>query len=284
MSLPDFICIGAQKAGTTWLHQMLAQNPSVWLPPLKELHFLSHAANPRNKEHPSDPDTWGVKFINKGISRRLKELKRKDGPVDAGYVDYLNSLIGPDIMTEAWYRRIFSYPAAEGKVKCEITPAYLAIDAEGIAYAKSLLGDVKLLLIVREPVSRLVSQVKMGVVRSGEEEYTDEVWENAIENAGKRRRGDYADAIPLWQEHFGDRLLILPFGDIKTKPGEFIRRVEDFMDIPHFDRYQMLNEQVHKTKDVAVPGWVGEKIGALMKPQQDFIRQHFGQEFYERTR
>jgi hypothetical protein len=38
--MPGFIGIGAQKAGTTWLYKMLAQNPSIWLPPFKEVHFF----------------------------------------------------------------------------------------------------------------------------------------------------------------------------------------------------------------------------------------------------
>lgn len=30
--LPDFICIGAQKAGTTWLYEQLRRHPDVWMP------------------------------------------------------------------------------------------------------------------------------------------------------------------------------------------------------------------------------------------------------------
>jgi hypothetical protein len=36
---PDFLCIGAHKAGTTWLHQMLGLHPDIGLPVNKELHF-----------------------------------------------------------------------------------------------------------------------------------------------------------------------------------------------------------------------------------------------------
>ncbi len=37
---PDFLVIGAQRAGTTWLHRVLRQHPALWLPPLKELHYF----------------------------------------------------------------------------------------------------------------------------------------------------------------------------------------------------------------------------------------------------
>lgn len=37
----DFLGIGAQKAGTTWLYAQLKQHPDVWMPMVKELHFFS---------------------------------------------------------------------------------------------------------------------------------------------------------------------------------------------------------------------------------------------------
>ena len=40
MSYPDFLGIGAQKAGTTWLSHNLQLHPEVWMPPVKELHYF----------------------------------------------------------------------------------------------------------------------------------------------------------------------------------------------------------------------------------------------------
>ena len=36
---PDFLCIGAQKAGTTWLYEKLGVHPQVAFPGRKEVHF-----------------------------------------------------------------------------------------------------------------------------------------------------------------------------------------------------------------------------------------------------
>lgn len=36
---PDFLCIGAQKAGTTWLYEKLRTHPQVAFPGRKEVHF-----------------------------------------------------------------------------------------------------------------------------------------------------------------------------------------------------------------------------------------------------
>jgi hypothetical protein len=38
--MPEFLGIGAQKSGTTWLHANLATHPEVFLPEAKELHWL----------------------------------------------------------------------------------------------------------------------------------------------------------------------------------------------------------------------------------------------------
>ena len=37
---PDFMLIGAEKAGTTWLYRNLKPHTELWLPPEKELHFF----------------------------------------------------------------------------------------------------------------------------------------------------------------------------------------------------------------------------------------------------
>lgn len=40
--LLEFLCIGAQKAGTTALHHYLAQHPQICLPAVKETHFFNN--------------------------------------------------------------------------------------------------------------------------------------------------------------------------------------------------------------------------------------------------
>lgn len=39
--LPNFLIIGAQKAGTTWLYKKLRRHPEVYMPRVKELHFFN---------------------------------------------------------------------------------------------------------------------------------------------------------------------------------------------------------------------------------------------------
>lgn len=45
MARPTFLILGAQKAGTTWLADMLRQHPEICMPETKELHFFNKKAN-----------------------------------------------------------------------------------------------------------------------------------------------------------------------------------------------------------------------------------------------
>ena len=36
----DFVVVGAQKSGTTWLYEAFDQHPGIFVPPSKELHYL----------------------------------------------------------------------------------------------------------------------------------------------------------------------------------------------------------------------------------------------------
>ena len=42
MNLPDFLIIGAQKSGTTWLWNEMRQHPDIFMPDRKELHYFSN--------------------------------------------------------------------------------------------------------------------------------------------------------------------------------------------------------------------------------------------------
>ena len=42
LTLPTFICVGAQRAGTTWLYHCLKEHPEIYMPAHKELRFFNY--------------------------------------------------------------------------------------------------------------------------------------------------------------------------------------------------------------------------------------------------
>ena len=56
MSLPDFLVIGAPKAGTTALHAALARHPGLYMSAVKEPKFFLTDGPPPTKGGPGDAD------------------------------------------------------------------------------------------------------------------------------------------------------------------------------------------------------------------------------------
>lgn len=53
MKTPNFLCVGAQKAGTTTLHDILKHHPDIYLPKSKEATFFS-----KEKEYAKGTEWW----------------------------------------------------------------------------------------------------------------------------------------------------------------------------------------------------------------------------------
>src|SRR5689334_16087334 len=70
---PDFLCIGAQKAGTSWLYQQLEPHPDFWMPPVKELHYFDLLHKTRQFQPPRCRDERDASFLEsmKDLSGRF---------------------------------------------------------------------------------------------------------------------------------------------------------------------------------------------------------------------
>lgn len=282
MAMPDFIGIGAQKAGTTWLYDMLAQNPSIWLPPLKEVHFFDYLKAPAARR---EKRAAHIEKVAGRLERgKLDKGSEGDGAAKAAH---LRSLVGDHLLTPEWYASIFDYPDAKGRVTGEITPAYLELDEKGMQTLTTMLPKTKFVLLVREPASRTMSQLKMAVARSKADPGAGaKDWAFFLKKIKTNTRGNYQTAIPLWQKSVGaERILILPFGRVRNDPANLLHEIEDFIGAKRFDGYEDISEPSHKTKDVApVPDWVVKEVEAMAAPQRDYLIEAFGEEFYKNTR
>jgi hypothetical protein len=282
MAMPDFIGIGAQKAGTTWLYDMLAQNPSIWLPPLKEVHFFDYLdAPPARRQKRAAHIEKVAERLERG---KLDKGSEGDGTAKAAH---LRSLVGDHLLTPEWYASIFDYPDARGRVTGEITPAYLELDEKGMETLAGMLPKTKFVLIIREPAARTMSQLKMAVARSkADPSEGAKDWAFFLKKIKTNTRGNYQSAIPLWQKSVGaERLLIRPFGMVRHEPAKLLREIEAFIGAEHFDGYADMAEPSHKTKDVApAPDWVVKEVDAMAAPQRDYLIEAFGEEFYKNTR
>lgn len=118
MALPDFLVIGAPKAGTTALHSALDQHPSLHMSPVKEpKFFLTDGPPPARGGGPGDAQTY-----------REHVWRRED------------------------YEALFD-GAPPGTLRGESTPFYL-YDRLAHRRIHRLIPDARLIVVLRDPVER----------------------------------------------------------------------------------------------------------------------------------
>jgi Sulfotransferase family len=115
--MPDFLVIGAPKAGTTALHAALAGHPGLYMSAIKEPKFFLSDGPPPTKGGPGDVLTY-----------REHVWRRQD------------------------YLALFD-PAPAGTLSGESTPLYL-YDRAAVRRIRTAVPDAKLIVIVRDPVER----------------------------------------------------------------------------------------------------------------------------------
>lgn len=260
---PDFLCVGAQKAGTTWLHAQLKQHPHVWFPHVKEVHYF-------DSMHLGQKINMAVA----GAVKRLEHLSKKASPSSRS-LDYFQAIVDLP-MNDAWYAHVFSKGA--GRIRGEITPNYCMIGEEGVAHVKRVAPSARIIYLIRDPVSRMISSLQMAVKRG-----------SAIDISFVRRpvfqgRGDYAAHVPVWDHVFGSSVLYVPFGDIRTQPRNVLRRIEEFIGLKHFDGYANSEDAVHVGRKVAIDDEIIEEVHRACVSQYEFLSGRFGDDFLRRTK
>jgi hypothetical protein len=142
---PDFLCVGAQKAGTSWLYRQLNSHPDFWMPPIKELRYFDQMSHSRH------PDSW-----RKAPSRDER---------DRFFFAAMESLCSTPFIDRQRYGRLFA-PKGE-LLSGDITPVYSIVPEEMIVAIMEYFPALKIIFIARDPVERAWSALSMGVRNGG---------------------------------------------------------------------------------------------------------------------
>lgn len=271
MRKPDILCIGAQKAGTTWFHVNFGARDDVWVPPFKELHYFDYHFAP-------DSAKWAPQHIAKSVKDAVRKHVMATPDIDLDYIAYLLRAHGPNMFTRKWYGELFERAGAAQKA-LDVTPEYCCVSEEGIEFMRKFLPATQFLYFVRDPVERAISQMRMNLKRRAKLPETRAEWLWQAKQPVIGVRGDYASYVPRWREAFGeDRLLFMPFGMIAAAPEAFMARIEAFLGMPPA-AYPNAARKVHGAADIEVPAYVRDYLAEAARPQREFLQAEFGQAF-----
>lgn len=272
---PAILGIGAQKAGTSWLVQMLGQHPQVWIPPFKEVQYFNHLFIPEHRR-------W-IGWHYRTKPQEIRERHARRGiPLTPELDGYLDRVTSGRMFHNHWYKRVFA-PAPAVAQPLDFTPEYSTLPDEGVDYVAKFLPQAKIIYLVRHPVDRAVSQLRMNLRREKRQPRTLADWMAEIRNPVLFDRGDYAAYLPRWRARYPD-MLVLPFGRIAGDPEGLMERVEDYLGIGPFP-YAGLRQKVFASPEgLRPPQQAIEALSERMQPQMDFLQEYLGKEFAAQIR
>jgi hypothetical protein len=226
--LPDFIIIGANKAGTTSVANYLNMHPNIKISTVKEPMFFNSL--------PSQ------------ISQ-TKDNANLEKPYFALDLDEYSSM----------------FETKDKKIKLygEASTAYLANPVRSAILMKKIVPDVKIIVILREPTQRAISAYKMCYGNKIEDRPFDEIASNAknelkiLDNHGVKeyiRNGLYSQLLEPYSLYFNsNKILLLNYEKLVQTPRQFMGKIFEFLkvkseNIDYTKKYNEANEHTRKRK------------------------------------
>jgi Sulfotransferase domain len=205
---PDFLCVGAQKGGTSWLFHQLTLHPDFWMPPVKEVHYFDSMSRVERKNPPRCKDERDQWFM-----ARLVELSALP------YIDL------------ATYSELFA--AKRTLLSGDITPAYSMVNDELIEKIVGYFPNLKVIFLARDPVDRAWSQlsmdVRLGNIPSFDSTNPAEVLRNLL-SPGVFFRSYPSKIVKRWRRYVRpDLFRIYFFDDLKEDPAGMRRSILSFL-------------------------------------------------------
>lgn len=265
-------CVGATKAGTSWLYRFLSRHPDCHLRSIKELHYFDMLESGNYARH------------REREARRLAELREEQAsgkPMTAFRARMLRdtedwcSVIGREGENLGAYRAYLAEGRGARHLVGDVTPAYALLSVERLTTMARMAGDVRFVYLLRDPVSRLWSQARMVAHRKARSlaEFplrAAEVMGAMIDGIreGRTDREDYVGAITRLRTAVASSRLFVQLQDqMMSLPG--LARLCGFLGIAavpaDFDK------RVHEGTPLALDDGLRARAQAALRPQYDFV-------------
>lgn len=221
-----FACIGAQKAGTTWLARTLAQHDDIFITPVKEIHYFDHVAGLTGHLNDRKRRSRYRKYHQRMWTQwsRWREHRAQG--------DWYRAYMGGEL-DDDWYASLFA--DRQGKtVAGEATPEYALIGKKGFRHMKTLAPDARVIYIMRNPVTRAWSQLlhQCRARRLNPGQVPVDTFLSMAAEPKFEVIADYLQALDDIEAEFGpSRALLAFYEDIHDDRAAALRNVCDFLGV-----------------------------------------------------
>jgi hypothetical protein len=248
------IGIGSQRAGSTLLHRILDQCTTVFMHPVKELHYFDTLYNVRHQD-------VLIKYSQKQVERELdniitaKEYSFLEGKK---YKCYLrtNNILSRGNIDDVNYLDLYRPCLLGNEMIGEITPEYMILPEDGVKHMAQTLGkEALIILIKRNPVERFISAFKLlkaygneNVDMSNFESEILEVFETMPTWVAQQKElNDYIKAEEKFRKYF-DNVLVISYEELTTEPDVSYAILRKFLktEIDKEKFYKILETRVNQ--------------------------------------
>ncbi|TMV82830.1 sulfotransferase [Thioclava sp. BHET1] len=274
--------VGATKAGTTWLYRYLSGRDDCHFRSVKELHFfdaLDHGSQQRQIDQLSRRSA--------GFSAALAGRNSADAALHVRLADHQEMIAVHEASRAeaatgiARYRDYLLRDAGTARLVGDITPAYSLLSEARLADMARLTPMVRMVYLMRDPVERLWSQIRMHVVRSGAA--AEDMAAKAAHVLGRitrkdalpdlTARGDYAGALEKLRRAVPAGQLLVEFSE-RLFSEEGVRRLCGFLGLGF--RPAATESRVHEGVRLAMTEDQRRAAAAYLAPQYDYVNRTFG--------
>ncbi len=274
---PDFLVIGAQKAGTTWLYRNLRVHPQIWMPEEKEIHYFDEKIRFRDGpwarlrgDRPVD-QRW-----RRQVSTRYKRLRNRPKSFSLKGVkwDLKYFLKKPN---DEWYASLFEQGG--NRLTGETTPDYSILDQDTIAHVHKLMPRAKILFLMRNPIERPWSVAEMGLRITGKSpaETPDKKFFRQFENKRTRQMTDYLQTLENWSKFYPEEQIFVGFlEDIHLFPEELLWRVYDFLEVDLSLEYRVISRKIHSGATSEMPARMATYLARSYRGEIEAVAERFG--------
>ncbi|MBS4154781.1 sulfotransferase domain-containing protein [Cobetia sp. MC34] len=261
-----FLSVGAMKAGTTWLYEILKDHPDVKFTPEKEIHYFANKVGIENQLNFRNRILKLKDILQKYHNGNAKYISENLDEI-AWYVKYANK----SIIDNEWYISLFD-DLPESKYFADFSNLYCQMDHAGWANVEKISINNKVIYTLRDPLKRLWSHYKFHHKWVGKE---DDVLDDGIELFKETlnkdwfiNNADYAKNLMLLRESIHkDNLMVLYFEDFRDDPQQQANDIADFLNISSINiDSEVASKKVNATKDYKMPVEWEEYALELLRP------------------
>lgn len=225
----NFIGIGAMRSGTTWIDKNLRKHPQVYMPPIKEIHYFDRLVQFRGKDHLRKKF-----FSSNSSSKNFRKYFFKYSLLNLAKFEINNMIWGFKYFlnepNNEFYINLFS--DGKEKIKGEITPAYATLDLNMIKEMYSINPEAKIIYILRNPVDRTWSHLRMRKSKNVVSERTVEEIKKLVDLREVEERNKYTETINKYSQVFGrENLLICFFDELVNTPNLLYQKICKFIGV-----------------------------------------------------